>query len=105
MYQTHVGQQVVEFNKCTALIRVSESEGVIYNEVLFPESDPEMSYAFERTLGMNKLVENFANLEDDTGPFGRQEYSQVDLQAAYEGRNHLILYQTCLSHLIYSNVL
>lgn len=90
MYQTHVGQQVVEFDKCTALLRVSESEGVVYNELLFLESEPEISYAFERTHGMNKLVEKFANLEEDTGPFGRQEYSQVDLQAAYEGRYHMI---------------
>ncbi|KAF9484739.1 hypothetical protein BDN70DRAFT_87611 [Pholiota conissans] len=84
MYQTDVGQRVIEFDNSAALLRISESEGIIYNELLFSGDVHETSYVFERTGAMTKLVEQFTNTKEDIDLFSRQEFSQVDLQAAYQ---------------------
>lgn len=86
MYQSHVGQQLIEKGNFTALLLLSEGAGVTYNELVFEKPQAEHEHAVQKVdIAITASSAN-ASVLAGISPLGRQEFSQVDLQVAYEGR-------------------
>ncbi|KAF8965245.1 hypothetical protein BDZ97DRAFT_1659285 [Flammula alnicola] len=84
MYQTHIGQQIAAHDHCLGFVRLAETGEVSYSEVLPSESQCKMDYTVDMTKDMQNLAATTGKLQADIGPMGRQEFSQVDLQQAYD---------------------
>ncbi|KJA27112.1 hypothetical protein HYPSUDRAFT_987630 [Hypholoma sublateritium FD-334 SS-4] len=84
MHQPHVGHQLIEKGNFTALLLLSEGAGVTYNELVFANPQAEHEHEVNKVnIAMTTSSTNGIVLAD-ISPLCRQEFSQVDLQAAYE---------------------
>ena len=85
MYQPHVGQQLIEKGNFTALLLLSEGAGITYNELVFANPQDELEYPVQKVDVAMSASSTNVGVPADISLLGRQEFSQVDLQAAYEG--------------------
>jgi len=85
MYQENNGRQFISHDEILGLVSLSDREGVKYSEILPTESSGELNYSVRDEDIFNAAKVSEERFED-IGPLGRKEFSQINLNTAYNGQ-------------------
>lgn len=89
MYQTHIGQHVIDRGDFSVLLQLTEGAGLTYNELRYTNCQVVDGHTGDKLAVEDGERRVSTELQPEIGPLGCQECSQVDLSGAYEGKNGL----------------